>query len=259
MLSGLNGVKDLANNAMVANKVWSFTTGTSECQTPLALGSASNFAILASASITDIPTSSITGDVGLTPDTGANITGFSTPATCPEVVGHIYAVDSAGPACTLVDTTLLSNAKTAALAAFLNATGPGRGTPTPISTNLAGLTFYPGLYESLTSIDLSAGGILTLDAQGDANAVFVIRSATSITALSTSQVVLSGGAKASNVFWTAGSAITLGTHSIMKGTMLASTAITLETGSNLQGRVLNQGAAAAAISCDACTITVPSP
>ena len=259
VLSGLNGVKDLANNAMVANKVWSFTTGTSECQTPLALGSASNFAILASASITDIPTSSITGDVGLTPDTGANITGFSTPATCPEVVGHIYAVDSAGPACTLVDTTLLSNAKTAALAAFLNATGPGRGTPTPISTNLAGLTFYPGLYESLTSIDLSAGGILTLDAQGDANAVFVIRSATSITALSTSQVVLSGGAKASNVFWTAGSAITLGTHSIMKGTMLASTAITLETGSNLQGRVLNQGAAAAAISCDACTITVPSP
>jgi len=100
---------------------------------------------------------------------------------------------------------------------------------------------------------------LTLDAQGDANAVFVIRSATAITTLSTSQVVLSGSAKASNVFWIAGSAITLGANSIMKGTMVASTAITLQTGANLEGRALNQGAAAAAISCDACTITVPTP
>jgi hypothetical protein len=98
-----------------------------------------------------------------------------------------------------------------------------------------------------------------LDAQGDANAVFVIRSATSITTLGTSQIVLSGGAKASNVFWTAGSAITLGTGSIMKGSLLAGTAITLQTGANLEGRALNQGAAAAAITCDSCTITVPTP
>jgi hypothetical protein len=259
VLSGTEGVKDLANNAMVANKVWQFTTGTSECQSPVALGSSSNFAILGSAAITNIPTSLITGDVGLTPDTGANITGFSTPASCPEVVGHVYAVDSAGPACALIDATLLSNAKIDALAAFVNATGAARGTPTPVSTNLAGLTFYPGLYESLTTLDLSAGGILTLDAQGDPNAVFVIRSATSINTLSTSQIVLSGGAKASNVFWSAGSAITLGTGSVMKGSMLASTAITLQTGANLEGRALNQGAAAAAITCDACTITLPTP
>ncbi|PUE33915.1 Ig-like domain-containing protein [Limnohabitans sp. Jir72] len=259
VLSGSGGVKDLASNALVANKVWQFTTGTSECQTPVVLASSSNFAILGSAAINNIPTSLITGDVGLTPDTGASITGFSTPATCPEVVGHVYAVDGTGPACALINPTLLSNAKTDVLSAYTNAIGAGRGTPTPITTNLAGLTFYPGLYESLTSIDLSAGSHLTLDAQGDTNAVFVIRSATSITTLSTSQIVLSGGAKASNVFWTAGSAITLGTSSVMKGTMLAGTAITLQTGANLEGRALNQGAAAEAISCDACTITVPSP
>lgn len=259
VISGTEGVKDLASNAMLANKVWRFTTGTSECQLPVALGSASNFAILGSAAITNIPNSLITGDVGLTPDTGSGITGFSTPATCPEVVGSVYAVDSAGPACALPDATLLSNAKTAALAAFVNATSAGRGTPTSISTNLAGLTFYPGLYESLTTLDLSAGGQLTLDAQGDVNAVFVFRSATSITTLDTSQIVLSGGAKASNVFWTAGSAITLGTGSVMKGSLLAGTAITLQTGANLEGRALNQGAAAAAITCDSCTITVPTP
>jgi hypothetical protein len=259
VLSGTQGAKDLAGNALQADKVWRFTTGVGECQSPVALGSASNFAILASAAITNIPTSRITGDVGLTPDTGANITGFSAPLTCPEVVGRMYAVDSSGPACALADAVLLSNAKTDALAAFVNATGAARGTPTPISTNLEGLTFYPGLYESLTSIDLSAGGILTLDAQGDPNAVFVIRSATAINALSTSQVVLSGGAKAHNVFWSAGSAITLGVNSVMKGSLLASTAITLQTGAQLEGRALNQGAAAAAITCDACTITVPSP
>ena len=259
VLGGALGAKDLAGNALQVDKVWRFTTGTSECQTPVALGSASNFAILGSAAITNIPTSLITGDVGLTPDTGANITGFSAPLTCPEVVGRIYAVDSSGPTCALVDAVLLSNAKTDALAAFTNATGAARGTPTAISTNLEGLTFYPGLYESLTTIDLSAGGILTLDAQGDPNAVFVIRSATAINALSTSQVVLSGGAKASNVFWSAGSAITLGVNSVMKGSLLASTAITLQTGAQLEGRALNQGAAAAAITCDACTITVPSP
>ncbi len=259
VLGGAQGAKDLAGNALQADKVWRFTTGVGECQTPVALGSATNFAILASAAITNIPTSLITGDVGLTPDTGANITGFSDPLTCPEVVGRIYAVNSSGPTCALVDALLLSNAKTDALAAFTNATGTARGTPTSISTNLEGLTFYPGLYESLTTIDLSAGGILTLDAQGDPNAVFVIRSATTINALSTSQVVLSGGAKASNVFWSAGSAITLGVNSVMKGSLLASTAITLQTGAQLEGRALNQGAAAAAITCDACTITVPSP
>jgi hypothetical protein len=256
---GSLGVKDLASNAMQADKVWHFTTGSSECQSPVELGSASSFAILGSAAITNIPTSLITGDVGLTPDTGANITGFSAPLTCPEVVGRIYAVNSSGPACALVDAVLLSNAKTDALAAFVQATGAARGTPTPITTNLAGMTFYPGLYESLTSIDFSAGGILTLDAQGDPNAVFLIRSATAINALSTSQVVLSGGAKASKVFWSAGSAITLGANSVIKGSLLASTAITLQTGAQLEGRALNQGAAAAAITCDACTITVPSP
>jgi hypothetical protein len=259
VLGGSQGAKDLAGNALQADRVWRFTTGVGECQSPVALGSASNFAILASAAITNIPTSLITGDVGLTPDTGANITGFSAPLTCPEVVGRIYAVDSSGPACTLVDAVLLSNAKTDALAAFTNATGAARGTPIAISTNLEGLTFYPGLYQSLTTIDLSAGGILTLDAQGDPNAVFVIRSATAINALSTSQVVLSGGAKASNVFWSAGSAITLGVNSVMKGSLLASTAITLQTGAQLEGRALNQGPAAAAITCDACTITVPGP
>ena len=228
-------------------------------QQPVSLGSCSHFAILASAEITNIPTSVITGDVGLTPDTGANISGFSAPLTCPEVTGNVYAVDATGPACALIDPVLLANAKADAAEAFLDARAAVRGTPVAISGDLNGLTLYPGLYESLTSIEISPGGILYLDAQGDGSAVFIIRSETSITTEAASAVVLAGGAKATNVFWTAGSTVTLGTTSIMKGTLIAGTSIALLSGADLEGRALNQGATAEAITLDQCTITVPSP
>jgi hypothetical protein len=256
---GTTGVADLSGDTMSVDKVWTFRTGSTICQESVVLGDAGPFAILASAAVTNIPTSHITGNVGLTPDTGANITGFSSPLTCPEVTGTIYKVDAAGPACAMIDPVLLTNAKTAAQTAFTYARAAVRGTPAAISGNINGLTLYPGLYESGTSIEISAGGHLYLDGQGDPNAVFIIRSATTITTSSTSQVHLTNGTKATNVFWTAGSAVTLGANSIMKGTMIAGTALTLQTGANLEGRALNQGAAAAAVSCDSCTITVPTP
>jgi len=257
------GAKDLAGNALAGNYVWHFTTGTGAFiivhQDPVPLGSCSTFAILASAAITNIPTSNITGDVGLTPDAGSNITGFSSPGTCPEVTGIVYAVDGTGPACATISPTILTNAKAAALTAFDNARAAVRGTPQAISGDLNGLTLYPGLYESGSSLEISPGGHLYLDAQGDSSAIFVIRSATTITTEATSQVVLTKAAKATNVYWTAGSAVTLGANSVMKGTMIAGTALSLLTGANLEGRALNQGPSAAAVTLDASTITVPSP
>jgi hypothetical protein len=228
-------------------------------QEPVPLGLSSTFAILASAGITNIPTSEITGDVGLTPDAASNISGFSMPVTCPEVTGTVYVVDATGPACATIDPTILTDAKADARVAFINARAAVRGTPQAVSGNLNGLTLYPGLYESGTSLEVSAGGFLYLDAQGDQDAVFIIRSETSITTEDTSEVVLTGDAKATNVYWTAGSTVTLGTDSIMKGTMIAGTSISLLSGANLEGRALNQGAAAEAITLDACTITLPSP
>jgi hypothetical protein len=241
--------------------LWTFKTTTPAAigQLAVPLGSASNFVILASAAITNIPSSAITGDVGLTPDSGSNISGFDQPLTCPEVTGTVYAVDAAGPACAVIDPVLIQNAKNDAEIAFLNARAAVRGTPTSISGDLNGLTFAPGLYESLTSLEISPGGFLYLDAQGDVNAVFIIRSETTITTQSTSQVILAGGAKANNVYWTAGSSVTLGTNSIMKGTLIAGTSISLLTGANLEGRALNQGAAAESITLDQVTITLPLP
>jgi hypothetical protein len=222
------------------------------------LGAAAPFAILASAEITNIPTSDIQGDIGLTPDSGANITGFSMPSTCPEVTGTVYAVDATGPACATMDSDLLADAKEDAGIAFLNARAAVRGTPASISGDLNGLTLYPGIYESGTSLEISPGGMLYLDAQGDDTAVFIIRSETSITTQSTSEVVLTGDAKAANVYWTAGSSVTLGVDSIMKGTIIAGTSISLLSRANLEGRALNQGPAAEAITLDDCTIVVPS-
>jgi hypothetical protein len=233
--------------------------GAGDPQEPVPLGKAKEFAILAAAGISNIPTSAITGDVGLSPDAGSNITGFSMPSDCPEVTGDVYVVDETGPACSTSAPTLLADARADAEVAFLDARAAKRGTPQVLAGDLAGLTLYPGLYESGSSLEISPGGILYLDAEGDAGAVFIMRSETSITTESTSEVVLEGGAKAGNIYWIAGSAVTLGTNSTMKGTILAGTSISLLTGVTLDGRVINQGTAAEAITLDACTIVVPAP
>ncbi len=252
----------LSGDVLPDDYVWSFTTGTEAAQLvpqlPVPLGSASNFAILASAAITNIPTSDITGDVGLTPDAGSNISGFSMPATCPEVTGIVYAVDASGPACAVINPTLLLDAKTDAGVAFVNANAAARGTPQAISGDLNGLTLYPGLYESGSSIQISPGGFLYLDAQGDENAVFIIRSATSITTSAGSEVVLtkvprpptSTGPRVARRRWDELD------HERQRA---RGTAVSLLTGADLEGRALNQGASAAAISLDSSTITVPTP
>lgn len=214
-------------------------------QAAVVLGTSSVYAILSNSAITNIPSSAITGDVGLSPGVRSDISGL----TVPEVNGGIYTSDDS-----LAVANMLTAAKTDALAAYNDAMDAGRGTPTSIAGNLNGLTLAPGLYESGSSIEISPGGFLYLDAQGDSNGIFVFRSATSITTENTSEVVLAGGAQAKNIFWVAGSAITLGTDSKMKGTLIASTSISLLTRARLDGQVMVQGAAAGQVSLDQATI-----
>ncbi len=100
---------------------------------------------------------------------------------------------------------------------------------------------------------ISAGN-LTLDAQGDPNAVFIFQMASTLTTTSGLQVILSGGAKASNVFWQVGTSATFGTTSAFQGTVMANQAITLDTDAALNGRAL---AIIAAVALDSNTIVTP--
>src|SRR4029077_10038903 len=124
-----------------------------------------------------------------------------------------------------------------------------------VAGNLGGQTLAPGLYKSTSSLEISSGD-LTLDAQGDANGVFIFQMASTLTTTAGRQVILSGGAKAANIVWQVGSSATLRTTSVFKGTIMADQAIILTTGATLDGRAL---ARIAAVTLDSNIITIPAP
>jgi hypothetical protein len=232
------GVADLAGNALASNYVWSFTTGVTTGQDSIDLGSANAFAILAGATVSSTGPSIVNGDLGVSP--GSAVVGF------PPAILNGLMFTGVG--------SLAGQAKLDLTVAFNDAAGRSVG-PVSLPGNLSGLTLYPGLYTNSTSVMLSVGNV-TLDAQGDENAVFIFQMGSTLTTGSSTQVILSGGAKAGNIYWQVGTSATLGTTSIFKGNILASASITLATGATLEGRALTQ---TAAVTLDAATITAPTP
>jgi hypothetical protein len=231
------GAKDLANNPLLSNFAWSFsTTGTTAGQAPVVLGSASTFAVLAGSTVTSTGDTTVNGDLGLSP--GTAVTGFP-----PGVVnGAIHAGDAVAAQAQLDLTT-----------AYNDAAGRTVGAIT-VAGNLGGQTLTPGLYKSTSSLEISSGD-LTLDAQGDANAVFIFQMGSTLTTTVGRQVILSGGAQAANIVWQVGSSATLGTTSGFKGNILALASITVTTGAAVEGRLLARNGA---VTLDANTITIPS-
>jgi hypothetical protein len=152
-----------------------------------------------------------------------------------------------------VTDTAASNAKGDLTIAYNDAAG--RTTPALVSGNLGGQTLYPGLYKSTSGLAISSGD-LTLDAQGDSNAVFIFQIASTLITSSGRKVILSGGAKATNVFWQVGSYCALGTTSSFKGTIMAQKQVTLNTGAVLEGRAFSQVAQVTMLSN---AITKPAP
>jgi type VI secretion system secreted protein VgrG len=133
---------------------------------------------------------------------------------------------------TNVDNGAAVAAQAAALAAYNNAAGQ-MATMT-VSGDLGGLTLTSGVYKSTSTLMINTGETLTLSGTG----VFIFQIASALTTVTGSQVVLTNGALAANVFWQVGSSATLGTYSIFAGTILAETSITLATGATLDGRAL---------------------
>ena len=194
-------------------------------QTTVPPAGASNFAVLAGSAITNTGATTITGDLGLSP--GSSVGGF--PPGILTGTQHINDV-------------LVNQAKLDLTSAYNNAAGRTSTDIVTLSGNIGGLTLTPGLYKSTSSLAISSGD-LTFDAKGNAEAIFIIQIASTLTTTSGRKVILSGGALASNIFWQVGSSATFGTTSVFKGTVMAMQSITFDTGAMLNGRALARNGA----------------
>ena len=200
--------------------------------TTVDLGTAGSFAVLAGSGITNTGPTTITGDIGTYPTPSE--TGFSSIT----LIGTNH-----------VDDAVTQGAKDDLITAYNNAAGQ-----TPVSrvnTELGTTTKFAGIYDSADGT-FGITGTLTLDAQGDPSAVFIFKTASTLTTASASNVNLINGAQACNVFWQVGSSATLGTNSHFKGNILALTSITLTTGATISGRALARNGA---VTLDTNTIT----
>jgi hypothetical protein len=218
-------------------------TPQTQVQAIIDLGSTSNFVVLAGSLISNIPTSALIGNIGLSPASGSEISGFGTE----EITGTIYTVDATGPAGSVPDAIGLVNAKNDLTTAYNDAAGRTSSDFVFLSGNIGGLTLTPGLYKSKGSLEISSGH-LTFDAKGNSNAVFIIQIASSLSTTSGRKVLLSGGAKASNIFWQVGTSATLGTTSVFMGTIMADQSISMNTGAVIEGRLFARIAAVTLIS-----------
>ena len=218
------GVKDMGEVPLATPYTQTFTTGPCQAGGPIValcpfIG---GFSVLAGSAVTNTGSTTISGDVGISP--GTAVTGFP-PALAS---GTIHIADGAA-----------AQAQAALTAGYLDAAGRAGGTS--VSGDLVGRTLTPGVYKSTSSLAIS--GDVTLDGAGNPGAVFIFQIGSTLTTGSGSHVVLANGATACNVFWQVGSSATLGTNSDFKGNILALTSITLTTGVNLQGRALARNGA----------------
>lgn len=221
---------------------------------PVDLGTAGDYVILAKSAISNVPTSAITGDLGVSPAAASFITGFSLTlgagaafATSSQVTGNIYAPGYAAPTAANL-TTAISDMELA----YTDAAG--RVTPdfSELSSgNIGGLTLPAGLYKWTNTVTIPSS--VTLD--GSATDIWIFQISGGITQASATQVILTGGALAKNVFWQVFGVVEIGTGAHMEGIILSQTSITLATGASINGRLLAQ----TAVSLAGATVVQPAP
>jgi len=290
IVGGSNGVKDLAipANELALDESWEFTVGpdTGLCLAQIEMGLATPFGIAATAGITNTPTapiSLINGDVVLDPNFTCNAVSVPNDGTFGLCGGSPPTLNGQVITNTFPNATDSSFIKADLNAAFLSIT-PSAGPPAagsldggillPAPTTLGAVTgsalvpldnyFVPGVYTSGTSIGISDD--ILLDALGDPNAVFVFQSGSTLTTADGAigpgvhtRILLTGGAKASNVWWQVATSATIGTHSEFEGNVLAALDVTLKTGATSCGRMM-AGAwvgGAGRIVLDSSTVSIP--
>jgi hypothetical protein len=220
--------------------------------TPVALGVAGTFAILAKSAISTVPTSAITGDVGVSPAAATFLTGFSLIAdatnvfsTSPQVTGKAYAADYAVPT-----PANLTQAVGDMQLAFSDAAGRAPDVTELGAGNIGGMTVVPGVYKWGTGLLIPNDVTLA----GGATDVWIFQIAQDLTVSSAARIVLSGGARAKNVFWQVAGLVDLGTTAHVEGIILTQTSVTLRTGASINGRLLAQ----TAVDIDSSTVVAPA-
>ena len=207
-------------------------TAASAAVAPVGLGTAGNFSVLAGSTVTNTGATTMAQSLGVHPGTAA--TGFP-----PGLVGGETHLGDA----------VALQAKSDLTTAFTDAAG--RTPFTSHASELGGSTLIPGVYR-IEAAQLT--GTLTLDAQGDPQAVFIFQIDSALTTASNSSVVFINGSSPCNVFWKVGSSATIGTGTHFVGNIMALASIAMQTGATLQGRALAQ---TAAVTLDTNVITKP--
>jgi hypothetical protein len=224
-----------------------------ESPQPVNLATAGDYVILAKTGISTVPTSAVTGNMGISPAAATYITGFSLTAdstnvfsTSPQVTGKVYASNYATPTpaklTTAVGDMQLAFTDAAGRAAHVTELGAG---------NIGGMTLTAGVYKWGTGLLIPTNVTL----KGTATDVWILQIAQDLTVSSAVNVVLAGGAVAKNVVWQVAGAAHLGTTAHFEGVILSMTSITLQTGASVTGRLLAQ----TAVSIDGSAVVQPAP
>jgi Ice-binding-like/Bacterial Ig-like domain len=282
-------ITDASGTTIGCNYVWSFKTAAALTATPpsVNLGLADAFGIAATAGVKNtltVPNTQINGNAVLSATPTCNAVaapGGNGAAGFGLCGGAAPAINGTVVTPTFPDTTTADAVVRDLRAAYLSITPPagppaagslGGGTSIPAGTTLGASAgsapvigdnlFFPGVYTSNTSILIT--GDLTLDAQGDPNARFVFQSASTVGAVAGTaapgphtRILLINGAKASNVWWQAGSAATLGTSAEWQGNILAAGDVTMETGASSCGRLFAGAFTSGAFVFDSNLVSVP--
>jgi uncharacterized repeat protein (TIGR01451 family) len=206
-------------------------------EAPVPLGRTSSFAVLGATAITNTGITTINGDAG----------GDVGQSASASPIGDVGTLTFSGAA-HLMDAVAIG-AHTDLVAARVNASGRTR--TASVLTELGGVTLLPGVYDG-PALEISADQTLTLDAQGNPDAVFIIRGTSSLTLGAGAAVNPINGARYCRVFWVIPTQATLGTNSHFVGHLFAGTQIVVQTGATVQGQLL---AETAAVTLDSNVIT----
>lgn len=244
-------VKNLAGKAIAADMVWNFSTGgTLTTLDAVNLGASANYVVLAKTAINNSSTSTIVGDLGLSPAATSYITGLALTnatgyATSAQITGKVFAADMADP--TPVNlTTAVEN--------MITAYNDAAGRPSPdfvelATGNIGGKTLSPGLYKWTSSVTIPS----SITISGTASDVWIFQIAGDLNMSAGINMTLEGGAQAKNIFWQVAGEATFGTTSHFEGNLLSMTGITLQTGATMNGRALAQ----TAVILDGSSVTKP--